>query len=310
MIASTAPHDPRELCAHQARAAFLLRQPVHFMKHDSFPSLSESGHWRSVVSEVSETPTARLPSQMRLPAHIERLCGTPLLTPVEERTKFRDMNYLKFEAASRLQTLHPTRPSRRKVEQIDRLLAAAVCLRNEIVNANTRLVVSIVKKFASDSAQFDEMLSEGIQSLLNAVEKFDFDRGFRFSTYGTMAIRREIYRYIMRAERDRGRLSSGSTEHLIDEREPIDVYSPQERTQVGEHVAALMSQLDERERFIVGARFGFFDLDRKATFAHLGQQLGISKERARQLEMRAVEKLRRLLPTQRFARDLKNFAWR
>jgi RNA polymerase primary sigma factor len=57
-------------------------------------------------------------------------------------------------------------------------------------------------------------------------------------------------------------------------------------------VAELMTELDPRERFIIRARYGFEELGDKPTFQRLGEQLGVSKERVRQLEQRALEKLR------------------
>ena len=60
-----------------------------------------------------------------------------------------------------------------------------------------RLVISIVKKFVGPQHSFDDMLSDGTMSLMHAVDKFDYDRGFRFSTYAYRAIARNAYRSIM-----------------------------------------------------------------------------------------------------------------
>ena len=59
-----------------------------------------------------------------------------------------------------------------------------------------RLVMSIVKKFVTPQQAFDELLSDGILTLMQAIEKFDFDRGFRFSTYAYRSIARNAYRCV------------------------------------------------------------------------------------------------------------------
>ena len=72
---------------------------------------------------------------------------------------------------------------RRCSTKVERFLAAAQAIRDHIIKANMRLVISVVKKFVTPQHSFDDMLSDGIYSLMQAVDKFDFDRGFRFSTY-------------------------------------------------------------------------------------------------------------------------------
>jgi RNA polymerase sigma factor (sigma-70 family) len=137
---------------------------------------------------------------------------------------------------------------------------------------------------------------------MKAVEKFDFERGFRFSTYATMAVRREVYRLIKRSHRDRSRFSTGSNEVLT---EQVNVDSPPERSEsallkINSCIAQMIKRLDEREQFIVRARYGFVDVGSKPTFSKLGEKLGVSKERVRQLEMRAMFKLRDLVDDTQF----------
>ncbi len=192
------------------------------------------------------------------------------------------------------QTLQPERVTRSEVEQIERLMARATQLRNRIIHANIRLVMSIVKQFADNRNRFDDLLSEGISCLIKAVDKFDFDRGFRFSTYATRAVRREVFRLVQRQHRDRMRYSTGSHELLSQQLNRDTDPKGVEMTwqHVDDSIRHLLSTLDERERFIVQARYGFDDIGEKPTFQRLGQLLGVSKERVRQIEQRALGKLR------------------
>ena len=151
-----------------------------------------------------------------------------------------------------------------------------------------------MKKFADQLNPFDDLLSEGIACLMNAVEKFDFDRGFRFSTYATMAVRRDVFRSITRSHRDKTRFATGASE-ILDQQ--LNDETPEERTESGlrkidSSIVQMLSHLDDREQFIVKARYGFIDIGMKPTYSKLGEKLGISKERVRQLQLRAMNKLR------------------
>jgi RNA polymerase primary sigma factor len=236
-----------------------------------------------------------------MPAHLERLCAAPLLTPTQERDLFCRMNYLKYRANSLRVTLSVKRPNEKKLDRIDQLLAQATNLRNQIVHANIRLVVSIVKQFSDEKNSFDDLLSEGISCLIKAVEKFDFDRGFRFSTYATRAVRREVFRLVQRQYRERVRFATGTSDVLSQQ---LTTESSTERSEASwieldQSIGRLMETLDQREQFIVQARYGFQDLGEKPTFQRLGEMLGVSKERVRQLEQRALGKLREIADTLR-----------
>ena len=190
------PRSTAERDALRARTREVLSREISFIPNAAFHEMDEANHWRVVLQRPSRPhdAAAAVKSKHAENLHFDQLCGAPLLSVDEEKELFRGMNYLKFRANQIRSTLNETRPSIRKLEQIDAALEKSNQLRNEIIAANTRLVVSIVKKFTDDATSFDDMLSDGITSLMNAVEKFNYDRGFRFSTYATMVVRRALYR--------------------------------------------------------------------------------------------------------------------
>lgn len=294
------------------RTREVLSREISFIPNPAFREMDEEGVWRRELAKAEPRNAAPCPAPTRfkMPAHLERLCETPLLSVDEERTLFRSMNYLKFRANALRSTLHENRPSVRKLDQIDALLEKAEAVRNEIVSANTRLIVSIVKNYADEKNPFDDVLSEGISSMMKAAEKFDYDRGFRFSTYATMVVRREIYRTIQRSHRTRIRFVTGQAETLEEQEQIGSVVSPSESQlqRVDDHVSKIMEHLDDREKLIVAARYGFIDLGVKATFLNLGNRLGISKERVRQLELRAIEKLRNVIGEMGIFNELRSAA--
>ena len=231
-----------------------------------------------------------------LPAHLAALCQTELLTAAEERELFRAMNYLKFRANSLRATLDPDQPCPRTVDAVKRNLSAAESVRDRLILANMRLVVSIVKNFIGPTHSFDDMLSEGVVSLMQAVDKFDYDRGFRFSTYAYRAICRNSLRTITQQKKEAARFNSGSSEQMFEVPGQGDCSSVAEQrwSRLRMAMTQMLDQLDRRERFIIRGRYALGSHRKVRTFQCLADKLGVSKERVRQLEQRAVQKLQQM----------------
>ena len=291
--AARQPRKSDAIVAAETQA--LLTQEIWFVPSGQFKRLDiDAARDRPAAADAQSTPTPQTTILESSGGVLSSMCKTPLLTPSEERELFCRMNFLKYRANCLRVSLSPERPDRGMLSRIKCLLAESLAIRNRIIEANVRLVMSIVKQFADRRNRFDDLFSEGMNCLVKTVEKFDFDRGFRFSTYATRAVRREIFRLVQRQHRDRGRYSSGAEEILDKQIErgihPEGVLASWH--QLDDAVRLLMDQLDEREKFIVSARYGFDDVGEKPTFQRLGEMLGVSKERARQLEQRAIQKMR------------------
>ena len=256
-----------------------------------------------LASQIEQGDSARLTKDSTgLPAHLSRMCATPLLSPEDERDLFQRMNYCKFRANALRSRLDR---SPQLADELEAYLEKGLRTRNYLVQANTRLVMSIAKRFADHRNSFDDLLSQGINSLMNAVEKFDYSRGYRFSTYATCAVRRDLYRMVMCRQRDAQRFATGSGEHLDaspDSREPLSPSAQKEWKVMSSAVGEMLEELDEREKFIVSQRFGFDGAAKKPSYSRLGKKLGISKERVRQLANRAMEKLRESATDRRLER--------
>ena len=195
---------------------------------------------------------------------------------------------------STIAQLDPERPSRKAIEHVHRLIALADWHRDRIVEANTRLVFSIVKKFVNTSNSFDDLLSDGIVALMRAVEKFDFGRGFRFSTYATQVVRRGAYRQVMECQQERSKMQSGVEDLGLDVSDEgrQSAISEQRWHELRGRLSVMLGDLDRRERFIIRGRASLGSHRRVDTLQSLADRLGVSKERVRQLEQRAMEKLR------------------
>lgn len=231
--------------------------------------------------------------------YLSGLYEVDLLTGIQEEKLFALMNLLKFQAQQLQQKFDVRHPAVRTMNAIERLLHRANEVRNHIVRANLRLVVALAKKFAASPSHLEDLISEGHLPLIRAVELFDFSRGYRFSTYATWAVRNHFLRSRKDDARYQERFHDGAShalEHAPDARNSWQADESQ-RTAQQKLVDHLLSQLNDREREILSARFGLNGQCAEQTLAEIGGKIGLSKERVRQLAVRALEKLSDLAST-------------
>jgi RNA polymerase sigma factor (sigma-70 family) len=204
------------------------------------------------------------------------------------------MNYLKYRVNVLRSQLDPDASDGELVERAEEYLRAAHVIRDRIVRANMRLVLSIVKKFATPQYSFDELLSDGIETLMYAVDKFDFDRGFRFSTYAYCSIARCAFRQVVARQKEVGRFEGVVEEIAAAHSEYCERQLVNETcwNELCGTLHGMLSRLDRRERYIVRRRYAIGTKGGAETFQSIAGKLGVSKERVRQLEKRAIEKLR------------------
>jgi RNA polymerase primary sigma factor len=242
-----------------------------------------------------------------------------------------------------------------RMDAVEQAWAAMMEHKNRFVWHNLKLVVSVAKDFRGSGLAFSDLIQEGNAGLIRAVEKFDWRRGHKFSTYAVWWIRQALIRAIQNHSRTirlpshqhdalrayaqvRGRLrlereGEPSTEQIAEamgltvaEVEELAAMAPEmvsldaevsgreslrprrleemlsdpdaasaldeiERARLADQARRGLSRLDDRERSILTWRFGL-DGGNEHTLQEIGEKLGLSRERARQLEARALAKLR------------------
>jgi len=286
----------------EERARGLLREPIDYMDSPEFHRADGDEVILNdpAVREVlvgAETATKAPPKG--LPIYLKNLYKTPLLSKKQEQALFRLFNYLKYKATLVRQRLSKARsPKVEDIEEVERLLDEAARVKNRIVQANLRLVVNIAKRHVSPQINFFELISDGNMSLLRAVDKFDYTRGFKFSTYASWAVMKNFARTVPKAGRRRERFMTGHDE-LLEMTEDLrfegeEPYREPDIT-VRENIERVIHELGPREREIVMRRFGLGDTPGPQTLEEVGQHFGVTKERIRQIEGRALKKLRGML---------------
>jgi len=280
------------------RAEHVVQLPLDFMPNALFSRRSAEKVVEQPFPGVVETKKVRRPSG--LPAYLASLYEVPLLTREQEVWLFRKFNFLKFKATKLREQLVLDRPNARLMDQIEKLYEEAVEIKNRIVRANLRLVVSIAKRRVAPGDSFFDLVSDGNMSLIRAVEKFDYARGNKFSTYASWAIMKNFARTIPDEHKRRDRFRLADTELLhaaADRRE--DEY--QRRLATSDRLAqvgSFLDRLDEREQTIIIRRYGLDHRYEPQTLKEVGSALGVTKERVRQIEAKALEKLREVAATE------------
>lgn len=284
----------------EMRAQRLIDQPIDFIDSEDFQRKDADKLILGPPPQVERKATAHKPPP-GLPPYLASLYRVPLLTKEEEVYHFRKMNYLKFKAAKLRDGLDVRKAKSKEMDAIEKLLNEAVVVKNLLIRSNLRLVVSIAKRHFRPNTNFFEMVSDGNMSLMRAIEKFDYSRGNKFSTYATWAIMKNFARSIPAEHTRMDRFRTGNDEVFQAKPDVRTVPFEQELNNKRQHEAimGILSQLDDREKDIILFRYGLNQGTEPQTLEQVGYHFGVTKERIRQLEARALSKLRKIAHEER-----------
>jgi len=238
-----------------------------------------------------------------LPEYLQILKDALVLNREGEIELFRRYNYLKYLACVKITGIKPNRVSSAKLKEMENYLAQAEDIRKTIIEANLRLVVSIASKHIRSGVSFPELVSRGNFALINAVEEFDYTTGLRFSKRASLNIAKE-YAKVSGKSTEPSRKRAASLVNIqrdLKTKEAVD-FAAFERARQG-LAQVIKNELTEREQYVILNRFGPIGLPirkKTKTLKQIGDELGVSKERVRQIELTALQKLRQSLSSEEF----------
>ena len=227
-----------------------------------------------------------------------------LLSRQQETELFRRYNYLKFRASQERAKIQRGRPRSDRLNRIESLLNQINAVNKIIIETNMPLVVSIAGKHLTVGAQMNELVSEGSVALMAAVEKFDYTRGYRFSTYASWAIAKGFARLIPAEAKRPDRAGGADFANLpanLRLEQLADVAAVEQAQRDLQTI--IKSNLDQREQYII---LNHYALDaavikkKPKTLKQIGEDLNLTKERVRQIELQALQKLRQSLSPEQF----------
>jgi RNA polymerase primary sigma factor len=274
---------------NQQLAKELFSQKIEFVPNEAF------------LDPGSEQLILSVPLEKLLPKKTDR---PALLSRQQETDMFQRYNYLKFTACQQRSQIKRGQPRSDRLNHIETLLKQAEAVKKAIIEANMALVVSIASKHLAAGGQMSELVSEGSVALMAAVEKFDYARGYRFSTYASWAIVKGFARLIpseaKRPDRAGGADFANLPVNLRLEQLP-DIMAVEQAHQDLQTI--IKNNLDQREQYIILNHYALApEIIKKKpkTLKQIGEDLDLSKERIRQIELQALQKLRQSLSPEQF----------
>lgn len=278
---------------NEVRAKQIMELPLDFIPSREFIKPNVDSLIMGTMPE-SEVNFRKVKVPAGLPPYLASLYDVPLLTREQEQHLFRQFNYLKYKASKLRSKLDPTKAKSSDMDEIEQLYDRVLKVKNTIVRANLRLVVSIAKRHVTPADNFFELVSDGNMSLIRAAEKFDYTRGNKFSTYASWAIMKNFARTIPGEYKYRDRFRTSQEEMFSaqedDSSNPFALESQQQLREA--QIGKILSRLDDREQKIIISRFGLDHRHEPLTLKEVGAKMGVTKERIRQIEARALDKLR------------------
>ncbi|MFK7960158.1 MAG: sigma-70 family RNA polymerase sigma factor [Phycisphaerales bacterium] len=289
--------------ADEERLTEILSQPMDYIDNEIFRTKDAERTIYETPDDIQRPDVAWYrPLMDDLTAHGAnqrggRQGGTVLLSGAQERVLFLQYNYARFRISEMQKTLGPSGPTSEQAHEILRWFRIADGYREQIAETNLALVLAMAKRTRMSEVDFADLVSEGNMALLRSVDKFDCGRGFKFSTYACRAILKAFSRQGMKLSKYRQRFPTDFDPAMEKSNHLETLRAEQERESAAEVKHIVLSNdadLSSVERTVIHHRFGLGHEKptNPLTLEQVGQIIGVTKERVRQIQNKALEKIR------------------
>ncbi|HOB74962.1 MAG TPA: sigma-70 family RNA polymerase sigma factor [Phycisphaerae bacterium] len=277
----------------------ILREPVEYTDHDLFQDpRAESMLFGEGTLEGTDTcftePAGSDPS--RTPSGDKNT-----LSSAQEILLFQRFNYARMRQVELLQAYAGQQMPLEKLRELLAWSRRAMAARGQIAQANIPLVLAMAKRTRLNGLDFNELISEGNFALLRSVDKFDCSRGYKFSTYACRAILKSFSRVAIRTSRYRGRFPT-EFDPTLEKSDFVDRKRDGIESDCVEELREILTEnrasLNEIEQTVIRQRFALDECDPQAkpkTLEQVGEMIGVTKERVRQIQNKALQKIRSIL---------------
>jgi len=230
--------------------------------------------------------------------------GNVLLTGAQERVLFLQYNYARHRVSELQIEIGLNDPTEEQARELLKWYRVAHQYREQIAQTNLALVLAMAKRTRMSEVDFADLVSEGNMALLRSVDKFDCGRGFKFSTYACRAILKAFSRQGMKLSKYRQRFPT-DFDPAMEKSNHLEIMRATDEKETADEVKHIVltneADLSDVEQTVIHHRFG---LDAKTdapplTLEQVGQIIGVTKERVRQIQNKALEKIRLVLEENR-----------
>ena len=278
----------------------LATEPTPFINHPDLHGPQADVEFFGVEAKLPAARATWFPAPTPIAAD-KVLPGSRLatLSTEDEQRLFKRLNYVRMKI---LELLARHRDKCLTLKAARTLLAWGqweLDVREQIVEQNVPLVLAMAKRTRLAGVDFNEMISEGNMALLRSVNKFDCGRGFKFSTYACRAILKSFSRVAIRASRYRGTFpveydpSIERSDHLEKKRQDVETNCIDDLKDI---LAQNMADLTTVEQTVIKQRFALervgSEIPVPKTLEQVGRIIGVTKERVRQIQNKALKKIR------------------
>jgi RNA polymerase primary sigma factor len=296
------PEGAADLTGNQISRLRQLAAAQECIPHPSFDlSRTEVELFGPEAPEVKINPWASFPGlQGDMPTRHQ---GDSKLRTADEVRLFLRYNYARFRLAQLGHDAQP-QPTEEQTAEMQRWYQRAMKLRSQLTGANLALVIAMAKRTKIPDVDFSELISEGNVALLRAIEKFDVSRGFKFSTYACRVILKSFSRMANKALKHRVRFGV-EFDPTMEPGDQVEIKHRQVQNDALSRLHEILlrnhAELSKPEQRVIDRRFALTEGGKRKTLAVVGQEMGVSKERIRQIQRSALAKLRRAFRNEQLA---------